>query len=302
MILSVGTKVVLQNDLKTIGGKSIKMTGSVGTIRVSPRDNAHRYRIGFIDEMEVMATREQIAILKHFQNIDFGQNQNVINKYNLFNHVILKCIVGSRAYGLDHEKSDVDRRGIYQSPAQLHWSLEAVPGQLEIKETDECYWELEKFITLALKANPNVLEVLYTPIVEEASGAGQIILDHREYFLSKLVYQTYSRYVLSQFKKMTNRVERGDDIPWKPAMHLIRLLLCGITILEEGFVPVRVEEHRKTLCEIRDGLIPWIEIDKWRKDLQIKIDLAHERTTLADRPNYNAIDKILIDARRSYVA
>ena len=39
-----------------------------------------------------------------------------------------------------------------------------VPGQLENLETEECYWELEKFLVLALKANPNILECLYTPM------------------------------------------------------------------------------------------------------------------------------------------
>ncbi len=301
MILSEGTKVVLQMDLKTIGGKTVKKIGAVGTILQSPREEAHRYRIGFIDEAEVMAKRGQIAILKHFQNVDFVDEEDVYKKYDLFNHIVLKTVVGSRAYGLDHENSDIDLRGIYLAPAELHWSLRAVPPQLEIKETDECYWELEKFLTLALKANPNVLEVLYTPIVEQATGVGQTILDNREIFLSKLVYQTFNRYVLSQFKKLTNRVERGDEIRWKHAMHLIRLLLSGITILEEGFVQVRVVDHHKTLCEIRDGLLPWSEIDDWRKSLHIKMDQAHEKSNLPVRPDYNAIDKILIDARRASV-
>lgn len=39
--------------------------------------------------------------------------------------------------------------------ARLHWGLAGVPEQLE-SEHEECYWELEKFIRLALKANPGV--------------------------------------------------------------------------------------------------------------------------------------------------
>jgi predicted nucleotidyltransferase len=44
--------------------------------------------------------------------------------------IIYRCIVGSRAYGLDIEGSDIDRRGIYLPPAELHWSIYGVPGQL----------------------------------------------------------------------------------------------------------------------------------------------------------------------------
>ena len=38
---------------------------------------------------------------------------------------------------------------------------------------DEVYWELEKFLKLALKANPNVLETLWTPLVLHADEVAQ---------------------------------------------------------------------------------------------------------------------------------
>ncbi len=58
------------------------------------------------------------------------------------------------------ETYHVNRRVAH--PAELHWSLYGVPEQLENEETQEAYWELQKFIVLALKANPNVLECLYS--------------------------------------------------------------------------------------------------------------------------------------------
>lgn len=50
-------------------------------------------------------------------------------------------------------------------------------------------------------------------------------------------------------------------------MHLIRLLLSGITVLKEGFVPVKVENYRKNLLAIRNGEMPWEEVNKWRLSL-----------------------------------
>ncbi len=44
---------------------------------------------------------------------------------HLFQHVIYRCIIGSRAYGLDGPGSDVDRRGIYLPPADLHANADA---------------------------------------------------------------------------------------------------------------------------------------------------------------------------------
>ena len=72
--------------------------------------------------------------------------------------MIYRCVVGSRAYGLESDASDTDRRGVYVPPAELHWSLYGVPEQLEYDPTQEVYWEVQKFLVLALKANPNVLE------------------------------------------------------------------------------------------------------------------------------------------------
>ena len=100
-------------------------------------------------------------------------------------------------------------------------------------------------MVLALKANPNVLECLYTPIVEHASELAREMLAMREAFLSRMVYQTYNGYVLSQFKKLEADFRRDGSPKWKHVMHLIRLLLSGVTVLREGRVPVRVEdEHR----------------------------------------------------------
>jgi predicted nucleotidyltransferase len=119
--------------------------------------------------------------------------------------------------------------------------------QLERQETQECYWELEKFLRLALRANPNVLECLYTPLVEEKSQLAEELLVMRDCFLTKQVYQTYNGYVMSQFKKLGQDLRNKGAIRWKHAMHLVRLLLSGITILLEGIVPVQVGRHRDQL-------------------------------------------------------
>jgi uncharacterized protein len=216
-------------------------------------------------------------------------------------YVILRCVVGSRAYGLDRPGSDTDRRGVYLPPADLHWSLAGVPEQLENDAEQECYWELQKFLILALKANPNVLECLYTPLVEQATALGNELLAMREAFLSRLVYTTYNGYVLSQFKSLERDVHLKGGIKWKHAMHLIRLLLSGITVVREGFVPVRLDTHREQLLAIRDGILPWSEVDDWRLQLHAEFDAAFVATRLPEYPDYERADSFLRRARRSMV-
>lgn len=223
------------------------------------------------------------------------------HEYSLYDYVIYRCMVGSRAYGLDDENSDTDRRGIYLPPANLHWSLYGIPEQLENHDSQECYWELQKFIILALKANPNILECLYTPKIEKVAPIAEKILAEKEIFLSHLVYQTYNGYVMSQFKKMEQDLRNQGKIKLKHAMHLIRLLLSGITILQEGFVPVKVEKYREELLAIRNDDLPWDELDKWRLDLHKKFDRSFSNTSLPERPNYERANTLLIEARKQMV-
>ena len=80
-------------------------------------------------------------------------------------------------------------------------------------------------------------------------------------------------------------------------MHLIRLLLSGITVLKEGFVPVRVEECQQQLLSIRNGEMPWEEVNMWRLDLHKEFDAAFANTSLPERPDYEAANAFLIKAR-----
>ncbi|MEQ8383150.1 MAG: nucleotidyltransferase domain-containing protein [Coleofasciculus sp. A1-SPW-01] len=299
LILPVGTQVVSRVEVKNSANEPLCVRGAVGVIVKSPTDNSHAYRIRLPNNVEITLNRQEFSIRKHFQNEGLQQAADSLSDYNLYEYVIYRCIVGSRAFGLDQETSDIDRRGIYLPPADVHWSLYGIPEQLENKENQECYWELQKFLILALKANPNVLECLYTPLVETATPIAKDLLDQREMFLSQLVYQTYNGYAMSQFKKMEQDLRTKGKIRLKHAMHLIRLLLSGITILKDGFVPVKVEDYRQQLLAIRQGDMAWDEVNAWRLSLHHQFDQALRNTSLPERPDYEKANTFLIKARRS---
>jgi uncharacterized protein len=301
LVLSVGTQVVSRVDLKSAAGDLLCIKGAVGVITQAPTDGSHSYQIRLPNGQVVSLKRHEFSLRKQFQSEGLVRSPSQPTEYNLYDHIIYRCVVGSRAYGLDDDASDTDLRGIYLPPAELHWSLYGIPEQLEQDETQECYWELQKFIVLALKANPNVLECLYTPLVELATPLAQELLEMRSLFLSQLVYQTYGGYVLSQFKKLEQDLRNHDQIRWKHAMHLIRLLLSGITLLKEGVVPVRMEEHRPQLLAIKHQQMAWAEVDAWRLRLHQEFDEAFTKTELPERPDYAKANDFLIRARRSRV-
>lgn len=294
--IPVGTQVVINEAIMNEAEKIAHPKGAVGVV-IKVMDMA-KYRVRFLDGYEVILHRSQLTIRKHYQHQGLHTQAEAVDYRR---YIIYQCVTGSRAYGLDHEASDVDRRGIYLPPASLHWSLYGVPDQIEDRDTEECYWELQKFIMLALKANPNILECLYTPWVEKAAPLAQELLAQRNMFLSQLVYQTYNGYVMSQFRKMHKHWELHGRIKWKHAMHLIRLLLSGITVLRDGFVPVHVDTYREDLLAIRQGERPWEEVNRWRIALHQEFDAALTSTSLPARPDYEMANAFLIKARHSMV-
>lgn len=293
-----GTQVVTLRDVVGQNGRTLHPRGAVGVVVKSPTDLDPAYRIRFPDGVEEFLNSGDLTTLAKFKEGVIGDTSLTAQGSELFDRVIFQCIIGSQAYGLADGESDIDRRGFYLPPADLHWSLYGVPEQLECHETQEAYWEIQKFLVLALKANPNVLECLYSPLVEKATPLAEELLGMRDIFLSRLVYQTYNGYVMSQFKKMQADIRNQGQVKWKHVMHLIRLLISGIGVLREGFVPVRADEHREQLLAIKKGEMPWEETEKWRLALHTEFDKALEETKLPERPDYEKANAFLIKARR----
>lgn len=298
LIFPAGTQVVTLRDVQGEHGRLLHPPGAVGVVVKAPVDSEHSYRVRFLDGLEVALKHGQLAMLAHFKEQALGHQPQSIASGQLFDHVIYRCIIGSRAYGLETADSDTDRRGIYLPPAELHWSLSGVPEQIENDATQEAYWELQKFLVLSLKANPNVLECLYTPLVETATPLACELIGMRERFLSRLVYQTFNGYVLSQFKKMQADIRNHGSVKWKHVMHLLRLLMAGITVLREGYVPLDAGEQREQLQAVRHGALVWDEVERWRLSLHREFDVAYSQTKLPDQPDYLAANEFLIKARR----
>jgi len=270
-----------------------RIEGRVGIVVHTPAAPEHKYRVRFADGKEDSYRRNELTIFKHTDaEVPRGPHATDLQGF-----VIFRCIVGSTAYGLNQEGSDVDRRGFYLPPAELHWGLAGVPEQLET-DHEECYWEIEKFIRLGLKANPNVLECLYSPLVETCTPLAAQLIEMRHAFLSCHIHRTYNSYALSQFKKLEQDLRNGHGIRWKHVMHLIRLLLSGVAILKDGFVPVRVDEHRERLLAVRRGEVPWEDVEEWRLRLHGELDRTLETTCLPEHPDYRRANEFLLHARR----
>ena len=299
--ISAGTQVVSLVEVRGANNSLVHPRGAVGVVTRTPTGEDKCFLVRFPDGFEFSLRREQLEVLKHFKarlGSETGVPPAQTESFDLESLVIYRCVVGSRAYGLDHDDSDTDRRGVYLAPAGLQWSLFGAPEQFEDNATQSCYWELQKFLIMALKANPNILECLYSPLVEKVTPLGEELVDHRQGFLSQMIFQTFNGYAMSQFKKIEQDLRNHGEVRWKHAMHLLRLLLTGAATLREGRVPVRVESHRDQLLSVKRGDLPWPEVNTWRKELHRDFERALAETNLPERPDYEAANRFLVKARR----
>jgi uncharacterized protein len=292
--IHAGTQIVTKVGVHGSNNSLVHPRGAVGIVTRTPCGHEQHFLVRFPDGFEAALLREELEVLKLFKD---RLDPAGPNDFDLEAHVIYRCIVGSRAYGLETKTSDTDLRGIYLAPANLHWSLYGAPEQFEDNATQSCYWELQKFLLMALKANPNILECLYSPLVDKVTPIGERLLAIRDRFLSQMIFQTFNGYALSQFKKIEQDLRNHGEVRWKHAMHLLRLLMTGAATLHEGRVPVHVGDRRDQLLAVKHGELSWEKIDTWRQELHRDFEQALAETKLPERPDYEAANELLVEAR-----
>jgi uncharacterized protein len=121
-----------------------------------------------------------------------------LNKDN--NHLLLKCISGSQAYGLALPHSDTDIKGVFVLPKNEFYGLQYT-DQVNNETNDEMFYEVRKFFELLLKNNPNLLELLNTPDDCVLYKHPLMLSIKSELFLSRLCAQTFGQYAYAQIKK-----------------------------------------------------------------------------------------------------
>jgi hypothetical protein len=89
-------------------------------------------------------------------------------------------------------------------------------------------------------------------------------------------------------------------LKWKHAMHLMRLLLSGISARRKGELRVRLDEHCNALFTIKRGDQPWADVNAWR--LHREFDEVFASTQLPERPDYAWANEYLLRAMRKMVS
>lgn len=188
---------------------------------------------------------------------------------------ILRVLVGSRAHGLNTEESDWDWRGVFVTPTQEILKLGGTTTQtswIEGKE-DDTSWEIGKFLLMATKCNPTILEAFKAPHHSDDDIARQNYNQYGKHLQalfpyvwnSKAVMDAFIGYGLNQRKKF---LENKDVRPHKYAVAYLRTLFLAEQLLLTGDFSLNMAD-----TPIFDTLLRWKN-----KDYQVGevIQVTHE--------------------------
>lgn len=234
--------------------------------------------------------------------------------------IIYECLSGSRAYGLATPESDEDIRGIFLLPVEQLLSHRDFPDHYETQAPDIWYWELRHFIRLALKGNPNILELLWSDEARISTVISQQLLKYRTSFLSKRCFKTYRGCAFAERKKFeqslaavrSNCLTLGGSVhdflevdkqaKWKHAMHYLRILITACWIFRLGRVVVRLDSLTVAMLrDVRAGLWTWAAVLESAGQWETLLVEAYTSTTLPDAPNESIIEQILLEIRANQV-
>lgn len=233
---------------------------------------------------------------------------------------ILAGYMGSHSHGtyITPKKGGIDDKdimGICIPPKRFYLGLDKFE-QIDCweDEYDIVIYEFRKFISLLLKNNPNVMGLLWINenLYVKRTALGDLLIENRDIFSSKLAYKSFTGYAYSQLSKMEKFEHKGFlgdkrkalvekfGYDTKNAAHLIRLLRMGIEFLSSGQLNV-FREDAQQLIAIKKGEYPLEKIKLMSEDLFKIAEQAFIHSKLPEKPDIKKAEEILISGITQYI-
>lgn len=114
--------------------------------------------------------------------------------------LLFEYVRGSKLYHTDTPDSDIDVGGVFISPPDFDFELvEEVADQ----RNDQKWWELGKFMQMAMTSNPAVLEAFFIPdeLVLYEHPLFKEIRKHGKEFVTKACFKPFGSYAVQQIAK-----------------------------------------------------------------------------------------------------
>ena len=243
---------------------------------------------------------------------------------------ILRGLVGSTVHGLNVNDGieDRDEMGVCIEPLEAALTLGAPFEQFIYRsaaeragrhdarsmagDLDLTIYSLRKWMRLALKGNPTILLLLFTPDDQlvHCDRLGSELRALTPFIISRRVQGPYLGYLQAQKQRLTG--ERGQKNVHRPeleemygfdtkyAMHMLRLGFQGVELLTTGrlSLPMR-EPERSFLLNVRRGKISEQECLTRAGELEQELSDLAATSPLPEEPDEARIEIWVIDAYRS---
>lgn len=130
----------------------------------------------------------------------------------------LAVITGSHAYGNATPQSDVDVRGFFLANPEFYFGAKTVKVVDKGVADDIAMYEAKHFFVLLTQANPNIIEVLFTPedCIVQVGPLGEELLAMRREFLTKRCLYSFSGYGFAQLKRIERHLQWIENPPVEP--------------------------------------------------------------------------------------
>ena len=234
-------------------------------------------------------------------------------------------VMGSQAYGVSSDDSDLDVYGFCIPPKDLvfphlageipgfgrqlqrfeQWQEHAVKDPNKAVEYDFVVFSIVKYFQLCMDNNPNMIDSLFTPrqAVIHTTSVSEHLREHRKLFLHKGAWHKFKGYAYAQMAKIRTKsnasnekraasiVEHGYDL--KFAYHIVRLLNEVEQIMVEG--DLDLQRNREQLKEIRRGEWTLEQVEAYFENKERALEATYATCTLPHAPDEALIKKLLLE-------
>lgn len=253
--------------------------------------------------------------------------KNLITNYPGFikNNIHYEVQMGSVAYGVSSDESDIDVYGFCIPPKHIifphlngqilgfgkqsdrfeQFQKHHIKDQSCGKEYDITIYSIVKYFQLCMQNNPNIIDSLYVPrrCILHTTQIGEHILENKRLFLHKGSWYKFKGYAYSQVHKMNIKEpdenskryvsikKYGYDV--KFAYHVVRLLNEIEQILIEH--DLDLERSREQLKSIRRGEWTQEQIIQYFQNKEKDLEKVYIESTLPHSPDENKIKTLLLE-------
>lgn len=238
-----------------------------------------------------------------------------------------EVVMGSIAYGVSHDDSDMDIYGFAIPPRdqvfphlqgyihgfddefkpftqfQQHhiWDTQALGGKG--REYDITMYSIVKYFRLLAQCNPNIIDSLFVPrhCVVYSTALGELVREHRHVFLHKGCWPTFKGYAYAQMHKMRTKMpegkraalveEFGYDV--KFAYHVVRLLNEVEQIMAEKTIDLA--RNAEQLKAIRRGDWEQQQVEAYFVEKEKQLEQLYLKSDLPAAADMSAIKTLLLN-------